>query len=484
MSAANDHPAPDRDESATEAVPNRGRKRRFILRWLLRFVFGLIVTGLAMYYFDTKRSEAEVAALVADLDENDPGWRLEELEAARPEIPDSRNSARLSRDLAKLLEPSWPDAALDERMKDAPLAELLGGERVALLEAEMKRLDDVRRAARPMADMPEGRHRIAWGGNLLETKLPDQSDARRVGKLFDYEMLYRANKGDIGGAMRAGRAALCTARSLSDEPLMISQLVRASIVNHALSGIERTLSLGTAAESDLTALDELLAGEEEHNGYLAGVRGERGAWYIMFSRLAAGELPVDPSKGEATWWDRANLFGRMHLKRNQPPMMRFMNRWVEIARLQAHEQSVAEAVLLGEIEEHRKTAPLAVLLMPAANRLGRAWRWKRARVASMRGLIAAERYRMKRGEWPARLADVVPEFLKAVPTDPFDGKPIRMARVPGGVVVYSVGADGNDGGGNLDRENPAAPWADLGFQAWDVDGRGRPASPVDPEGQP
>ena len=68
-----------------------------------------------------------------------------------------------------------------------------------------------------------------------------------------------------------------------------------------------------------------------------------------------------------------------------------------------------------------------------------AFRRQIAYVATMRGLIAVERYRMRHGRWPARLADVVPEFLARVPTDPLDGKPLKMARTSDGVVVYSVG---------------------------------------------
>ena len=98
----------------------------------------------------------------------------------------------------------------------------------------------------------------------------------------------------------------------------------------------------------------------------------------------------------------------------------------------------------------------------------------------MRGLIAVERYRMKHRKWPAKLADVVPDFLPEIPSDPFDGKPIRIARVNDGVVVYSIGFDGKDDRGNLDREGHNSPGTDIGFQLWDKDKRRRPASPPKP----
>lgn len=61
--------------------------------------------------------------------------------------------------------------------------------------------------------------------------------------------------------------------------------------------------------------------------------------------------------------------------------------------------------------------------------------------------LAATAYRAGHGGYPATLDDLVPEYVKEIPTDPFDGKPIKMAVVEGGVVLYSVGKDEKDDGG-------------------------------------
>ena len=99
----------------------------------------------------------------------------------------------------------------------------------------------------------------------------------------------------------------------------------------------------------------------------------------------------------------------------------------------------------------------------------------------MRGVIAVERYRMKHGKWPATLGEVVPEFLPILSTDPFVGTPIKMVKTADGVIVYTVGRDGKDDGGKLDRKSPITPGTDLGFQLWDKAKRRQPASPWKPE---
>src|SRR5207247_417513 len=93
--------------------------------------------------------------------------------------------------------------------------------------------------------------------------------------------------------------------------------------------------------------------------------------------------------------------------------------------------------------------------------------------------VAAERFRQRTDQWPAAIDELVKAgLLKAVPTDPYDGRPLRLKRVADGLAIYAVGPDLADNGGNLDR-NAIKPGTDLGFRLWDVPARRQP--PPKPE---
>ncbi len=63
--------------------------------------------------------------------------------------------------------------------------------------------------------------------------------------------------------------------------------------------------------------------------------------------------------------------------------------------------------------------------------------------------IALKRYQLKRGNYPANLNSLVPEFLASVPLDPVDGQPLRYRpNTDGTFLLYSVGEDGKDDGGD------------------------------------
>ena len=64
---------------------------------------------------------------------------------------------------------------------------------------------------------------------------------------------------------------------------------------------------------------------------------------------------------------------------------------------------------------------------------------------------AAVRFRLERGAYPGKMQELVPGFLEAAPVDPIDGKALGYKkREDGSVVIYSVGVDGVDDGGDVE----------------------------------
>src|SRR5258708_23853024 len=60
-------------------------------------------------------------------------------------------------------------------------------------------------------------------------------------------------------------------------------------------------------------------------------------------------------------------------------------------------------------------------------------------------VLALKRFHLQYGVYPANLNELVPNYLKQIPMDFMDGKPLRYRLKPDGdFLVYSVGEDGVD----------------------------------------
>ncbi len=76
-------------------------------------------------------------------------------------------------------------------------------------------------------------------------------------------------------------------------------------------------------------------------------------------------------------------------------------------------------------------------------------KWQACPNSSFDSLV--ERFEISNGRFPKNLDELVPNYLPALPVDPFDGQPLRYKPLEKGCVIYSIGKDRHDDGG---RERP------------------------------
>jgi len=73
-----------------------------------------------------------------------------------------------------------------------------------------------------------------------------------------------------------------------------------------------------------------------------------------------------------------------------------------------------------------------------------------ARCDTARVVLACLRRRSAKGALPDTLGALVPDYIKSVPLDPFVGGQLRYKRTPRGFVVYALGKNKRDDGGDTE----------------------------------
>jgi hypothetical protein len=461
------------------------KQRRRWLRWLKRAGWGLLillflaVCAWAWWHHSVQQRLSEA---LAELDRSEPGWRLEDIEAAREKIPEEENSARVVIAASKLLPQPWPPKDFPDLLTQFAPEGQLAPDDFARLNRELEKVRPALDEARKLAKMPRGSHHIVYERNTAETRLDDQGKTRRIAILLAYDAVRYNQIGDGKNALISCRAALNTARSLGDEPITISQLLRTACVVTACQAIERTLAQSEPPPDELSALQRALEVEDAFADLLIIMRGERAMGNALFEAVENGDVSLNGLAGVRwSWLDYALIsIWRMDTHEDHVLMLSLMARAIADAQLPMHEQIEAERQLDQEIQAVRalpRPPLLTGLLMSPMTKRGESSRRKHACIRCMTIALAAEHYRRECGAWPDTLEKLRPKHLTAVPLDPYDGQPLRYHRLDDGAVIYSVGHDTIDDGGNLDREHPSQPGMDIGFRLWNVAKRRQPPRP-------
>jgi hypothetical protein len=409
----------------------------------------------------------------ADLDATDPGWRLEDLLAAREKSfpPDDRNPALVTEAVEKLLPKEYVRSHMgssDWLPKNEP-NRLPRSEDAAAAARDRARCGAAIEQARRLRHMPQsGGARLVITPDVVGTLLPHIQYARAAAAVLAFDAVMAAYDRDPDWAVASIHAGVYAGRSFGDEPFSVSMIVRMACSTIARNGMERVLGLSEPG-AGLADVQVAFAEEAEAPLLTIGFRGQRACHNRYFENIESGAYnltanglaPTDPLERLQLWWYNTRL------PADHACMLEKLTRFIEISRLPAHEQLARYALLQIPDDKFDPKFLMTGLLLPSLEKFARSDVRTKAILRTAVAGIACERFRREKGRWPTGLAEVPKAILPEVPLDPYDGRPLRFRRVADGVVVYSVGPDGTDDDGNLTREYKEEPGEDYGFRLYD-----------------
>jgi hypothetical protein len=281
--------------------------------------------------------------------------------------------------------------------------------------------------------------------------LPNTQRIRLLSRLLALRCRVAVARGDTERAVESVEAMFEASQTLAQQQVMVEHLVRLAAVTMALRETEFLLKEVPLYDDHLALLRRNVEAIDVQSGLVAACLGERGMGYHAFHHPEQ----IDMAAGRAT---RKSSTGPGFLAR---PIDCLLTLELHQELIAASHQPFPEAIDAASQVENRLASivgtsdPLekyqhryTMLLFPAV--------WN-AFHTTARGLahrdlvlaaIAARQFEQKHGQLPDSLAALVPEFLPAVPTDPFDGKALRFQITDEGLVLYSIGRDRKDDGGS------------------------------------
>ncbi len=410
-----------------------------------------------------------------------------------PPVPDDQNFAAIPL-FAELFPKPPPHPRLDAvRLPDCPpgrrtsidksywrtgqMADLSAWQECftnADLLAALAQHDPILREVTEASRRPYCRFPIRYEDNYAAL-LPHLNRLRQLTRVYRLRALAELAAGQTNAAYNDVQMCLRLADKLKDEPIVISFLVRNAILDGTAQPVWEGLAAHRWNESQLAALQFEFENIDPFDGYAKALRGER-----ILACQETRSMRDDPSgfaslffaRGfvtESSWLDRVIPSGWFY--RDQVSLDRFYTETILPAVDWEHQYLSPKTMLQVENSlEAMRFTPYNILckvLLAAQAVLA-----KKAAIAQTTADEAAvacalERYRLARGEFPEKLDALAPQFMSKLPHDVIDGGPLHYRRAADGqYVLYSIGWNEVDDGGQVGLSNTHPPGQDINTGDW------------------
>jgi hypothetical protein len=340
--------------------------------------------------------------------------------------------------------------------------EPLGADLSEMLERYIQTNSQALKLLHEAASVAECRYPIDLSQGLFAA-MPHIADVRADCLLLCSEAILRANEGDPNGATRAIEAGLRVACSLDHEPVILSHMVQMSMVSWAATSLEWALNAVAFPQEQLARLNRAFGSIHADDGLLRAIVGDRCLFLAVFEKpqLLSSEhrFPKPPPAALLEMYGAVGLAAR-----GGTIFLDYMEECLRIARLPAFQRPAV--IKAQEARDRYSRKGILWKLADARDMPMIMMGHRRKHVAQLEmamTLLALERYRLVHASLPETLDQLVADYLVAVPTDPFDGAPLRYQRFDRGFLVYSVGEDGKDDGGN-----PEPRKTEKSGETWDL----------------
>jgi hypothetical protein len=284
------------------------------------------------------------------------------------------------------------------------------------------------------------------GTPLPEAMIPDAVKMILATHLTGFDALFKAESGDVAGALDKIRDGLGSVSKVAQEGTLITHLLAMAETRMLLRYLESICrGRGIDDENLLSLLADL----------------EPGPLRERLARSIAGERVFGLERGSAVIKGRPQVLAGE--KRSDRllywllrPVLKDEIRW-QLRRLSGWEQMAERPYF-----QQRELLKTDVELSEAVP-----WYFKltgfqdggaygtvflkngqlEATFLAARTGLACRLYKSRTGRYPERLETLVPGILSEVPIDPFTGKPFVYRREGEGFIVYSLGSNEKDDGG-------------------------------------
>jgi hypothetical protein len=299
---------------------------------------------------------------------------------------------------------------------------------------------------------PRAEWKLDFQRPILVNMLGRMNGPRAVARLLCAAALLDHENHNDAQAMQRIDGVIFLSRYVDKHPSLVGHLVSIGCLALASStAMELAPDLNASPQDFRRVIDQLLDDAPQREGLHRAFRGERMAQLDAVQSIIDG-IPFKTGRDEITPPGSGNALVRYAFRpffyHNERFMLDHMTGLIDVA--QERDLPAAQARLTPKPRTSNPMYALSMILVPALERAVQT----HYRLGSDRRLaataLAIRWYALDHnGQRPQKLADLVPQYLPAVPKDALlADAPLGYVPDPSKPILYSAGANGVDDGGN------------------------------------
>jgi len=282
-----------------------------------------------------------------------------------------------------------------------------------------------------------------WDIPGYNLKIPKVINMIQGTRLLGIDAVIKAEDGNVEEAIDQCLAARRFLRVYLQEPFLLSYLVATACMKQVAVCFNKIVSDRKIETDTLRKILEEWNSSPWRKGLAWSLESERIFGLESALLFLKGEYDIDFFKGE-------KLYYWMFRPVYKTEIIWLMESYDYM--LKAEEMPYYTSRDSEELEQRMNSTPwyykMTGALLPNAVTV----LFKRATLEAMfdtaRVGIACKIYKNIHGDFPEDLAELSPEILENIPADPFTGHPLIYKKQDSGVMVYSIGSNLKDDGGN------------------------------------
>ena len=347
---------------------------------------------------------------------------------ARPDLPDDKNAAaqlqQVQKELAELIRDVNQFTEQSEDYKTGTLNAEDRKKLAALFDSKPTVLKAIEAAGQCTAYHAKLDF-TATPEVVTAAALEDGTDFRGVVALLQARIRLQVAQGKQHDAMQTCLLLLRLARLYDGSLFIVNQLVVCAARSVAVEAANRVLRSGPVDAKDRAALEAELKLHDSHAGFVKSLKNER-------------------ALGMSSYSDMKNFVNRAMLDLDESHYLDLVQEQIDLVPMPYGEFTKA----VDQFKAGPKPfAPLANLVLAAVHKAREAAERTRAVVRCLRILNALQQAGIKPENGEPKLAEL--QLPEQATKDPFTGKALHVKVVDGEWLVYTVGPDLKDDGGDL-----------------------------------